>query len=145
MKYLEMPSCTAKAEPRRGGEELHILHAAFALGELFDGSSVFFAREQAHEVLAVREPGEEVEKEQQHEDEDDPNVLKLCLIAEEEDDALPKGKTRDAEERAHGAPLRYGDEEKDADEPQEGEHDNYESIQSYKDECKIRLMSHSSL
>ena len=121
MKYLETPSRAAKAEPRRGGGKLHILHAAFALGELLDGSPVFLAREQAHKVLSMRKPGKEVEKEQQHEDEDDPSVLELCFIAKEEDDALPQGKTRNAEERAHGAPLRHGDEEKDADEPQKGD------------------------
>ena len=50
----------------------HILRTALALGELFDGGAVFFARKEADEVFAVGEPRQRVEREKERKEGDRP-------------------------------------------------------------------------
>ena len=84
---------------------------------------MLLAGEQAHEIFAVREPGEEIEEEQQDKHQDDPYVSDECLVTEKEDEPLQYGEPAHAKERPHRAPLRKRDIEYDADERKKREED----------------------
>ena len=57
---LFLPHRGFTVSPRR----TKLLRFLFSVREFFDGGVVFLAREQSHDVSAVREPGEEAVEEQ---------------------------------------------------------------------------------
>ena len=77
----------------------YIVYAVFIRSKRLNGLFLFFAarqaffsRQQTNDVAAMRDPREEIEREQKKEHRDDPNVLETVAVTKIKDDRLPAGK-----------------------------------------------------